>query len=45
MRGKMYGKRTYAHVDIPGWVSHNDMKLAQYGIIKRAQVAVNPLWR
>lgn len=35
--------KTYAHMDIPWWICHDDMELAQDRIIKSTQVAVNPL--
>ena len=34
----------YTHVDVPWWVGHNDMELAQYGVVEPAQIAVDPLW-
>lgn len=35
--------RTYAHMDIPWWICHDDMELAQDRIVESTQVAINPL--
>ena len=35
----------YAHVDVPWRVGHNHMELAQDGVVKSSQVAIDPLWR
>lgn len=34
---------TYAHVYVPGWISHDDVKLAEHAIIKLSDIAVDPL--
>lgn len=31
------------HVDIPGWIGHDNGKLAQYGQIEETKIALDPL--
>jgi len=31
------------HVNVPGWVGHDDSKLAQYGHVQLSQVTLHPL--
>lgn len=35
---------TYAHMNIPWWICHDDMEFAEDRVVEPTQVAVNPLW-
>lgn len=36
---------TYTHVYIPRWICHDNMELAQDGIVELAKVTIDPLRR